>query len=147
MQKSCKAGFCKIFCTYRSYKRLCDVVSMNDSILGRQSDSDDDLVRQTLKAGAGDRRAFEILVKRYQARVVANCRHITRDFNYAEDLAQEVFVKAFFALNRFEGRSSFKTWLQKIKVNHCLNHLKAKQGKVFVDVDDEALMNAAPELS
>lgn len=100
-------------------------------------------MRRTLEAGEADLRAFETLVKRYQAKVVSNCRHITRDLNYAEDLAQEVFVKAFFHLNRFEGRSSFKTWLQKIKVNHCLNHIKAQHGKVFVDVEDKSLMNSA----
>jgi RNA polymerase sigma-70 factor (ECF subfamily) len=111
--------------------------------LNRISETDDDLVRRTLEAGEADLRAFETLVKRYQAKVVSNCRHITRDLNYAEDLAQEVFVKAFFHLNRFEGRSSFKTWLQKIKVNHCLNHIKAQQGKVFVDVEDKSLMNSA----
>ena len=74
---------------------------------------------------------------------MANCRHITREPAYAEDLAQEVFVKAFFGLKNFESRSSFKTWLQRIKVNHCLNHLKAQHGNIFVDVEDEAVMESS----
>jgi RNA polymerase sigma-70 factor (ECF subfamily) len=68
--------------------------------------------------------------------VTANCRVITRSPADAEDLAQEVFVKAFFALRRFEGRAQFRTWLQRIKVNHCLNHLRKTRGAIMVDIDD-----------
>ena len=106
------------------------------------ADSDDELIQMVRSAGEGDLRPFELLVRRHQSRVVANCRHMVRDSGYAEDLAQEVFVKVFFSLGRFEGRSSFKTWLQRIKVNHCLNHLKAQQGKIFVDVEDESLTSS-----
>ena len=88
------------------------------------TDSDEELLKEARKAPEGDLRAFEQLVLRHQRRVVANCRNITRDPNNAEDLAQEVLVKAFFGLHLFEGRSSFAGWLQRIKINHCLNHLK-----------------------
>ena len=71
-----------------------------------------------------------------RSRVVANCRYITRDPNNAEDLAQEVMVKVFFGLHDFEGRSSFRYWLQRIKVNHCLNHLKKREGRSYVDIDE-----------
>jgi len=54
----------------------------------------------------GDLRPFEQLMLRYQKRVIANCRYITHDTNNAEDLAQEVMVKVFFAINSFEGKSS-----------------------------------------
>ena len=77
-------------------------------------------------------RAFEFLVRLYEGRVKANCRHLTRSRDDAEDLTQEVFVKAFFGLSRFEGRASFKTWVQRIKVNHCLNFLKKREGRTFV---------------
>ncbi len=83
-----------------------------------------------------DTRAFDVLVGRYQRFVAANCRAITRMPNDVEDLAQEVFVKAFFALRRFEGRTTFGGWLKRIKVNHCLNHLRKVRGVVMVDVDD-----------
>jgi RNA polymerase sigma-70 factor (ECF subfamily) len=85
-----------------------------------------------------DQRAFETLVLRHQRFVVANCRFITRSSNDAEDLAQEVFVKAFFGLPRFEGRAQFKTWLQRIKVNHCLNYVRTK-GLATVDIADPGL--------
>jgi DNA-directed RNA polymerase specialized sigma24 family protein len=71
------------------------------------ADPDEELLQQAREAPEGDLRAFEKLVLRYQRRVVANCRYITRDPNNAEDLAQEVLVKAFsdFAVSR-EGLPS-----------------------------------------
>jgi RNA polymerase sigma-70 factor (ECF subfamily) len=81
-------------------------------------DPDEKVVEEARRAPEGDLRAFEQLVVRYQRRVVANCRYITRDPNNAEDLAQEVLVKAFFRLRRFEGKSSFADWLQRIKIKH-----------------------------
>lgn len=113
--------------------------------MSTEARSDEDLVRQAQQSPAGDLRAFEALVRRHQRRVLTNCRHLTRSDD-AEDMAQEVFVKAFFALRRFEGRSRFGTWLGRIKVNHCLNHLRKQKDKVFVDVDDPAL-ETAPEMS
>jgi RNA polymerase sigma-70 factor, ECF subfamily len=98
--------------------------------------ADEELMRLAVEAPEGDLRPFEQLVQRYQTRVVANCRYITRDPNNAEDLAQEVMVKVFFGLHGFEGRSSFRYWLQRIKVNHCLNHLKKREGRSYVDIDD-----------
>lgn len=105
-------------------------------------DGDQDLIDRIRSAPDGDTRAFEVLVERYKERVVGNCRYLLRSANDAEDLAQEVFVKVFFALQKFEGRSAFKTWLQRIKVNHTLNHIKKQQGKTFVDVDDPAVATA-----
>jgi RNA polymerase sigma-70 factor (ECF subfamily) len=101
-------------------------------------ESDDRLVELARAEGSRDTRPFEVLVRRHQGFVAANCRTITRSPNDAEDLAQEVFVKAFFGLRRFEGRAQFRTWLQRIKVNHCLNHLRRTRGVVMVDIDEVA---------
>ena len=100
------------------------------------ADPDEELLQQARGAPEGDLRAFEKLVLRYQRRVVANCRYITRDPNNAEDLAQEVLVKAFFGLRGFEGRSTFGSWLQRIKINHCLNYLKKQAGRSYVGVEE-----------
>src|ERR1700735_816034 len=108
----------------------------NESFRSSPTDPDEELVQKARKAPEGDLRAFEQLVLRYQRRVVANCRYITRDRNNAEDLAQEVLVKAFFGLPRFEGRSSFAGWLQRIKINHCLNHLKKQVGRSYVGIEE-----------
>ncbi len=104
--------------------------------------SDDQLVETAKSAPPGDMRAFEQLVERYQRSVHTNCRYLGGSESDAEDLAQEVFIKAFFGLQRFEGRAQFKTWLQRIKVNHCLNHLRKKEGKTFVSVDEPGLQSA-----
>ena len=106
------------------------------------SETDEELLETARQAQEGDYRAFERLVRRYQKKVIANCRYLTRNAASAEDLAQEVFVRVFFAMGRFEGRSSVHTWVQRIKVNHCLNFLKKEGGKTFLNVDDDKVMNS-----
>jgi RNA polymerase sigma-70 factor (ECF subfamily) len=108
----------------------------NEWFRSSSADPDEEFVREARKAPAGDLRAFERLVLFYQRRVVANCRYITRDPNNAEDLAQEVLVKVFFKLPGFEGKSSFKDWLQRIKINHCLSHLKRQAGRSYVGIEE-----------
>jgi RNA polymerase sigma-70 factor (ECF subfamily) len=101
------------------------------------ADPDQELLREARQAPEGDLRAFEQLVLRYQRRVVANCRYITREPNNAEDLAQEVLVKAYFGLHGFEGKSSsFVDWLQRIKIAHCLRHLKKQAGRSYVGIEE-----------
>ncbi len=101
------------------------------------SDNEKDLVETAIRARDGDLRAFEELVIRNQRRILADCRYLTRDDSASEDLAQEVFVKAYFALHGFEGRSSFRHWLQRIKVNHCLNHLRREKSRQPISLDEE----------
>lgn len=112
-----------------------------------ETDSDDDLVMRAKAEGDRDSRPFEVLVRRHQGHVVANCRILTRSSADAEDLAQEVFVKAFFGLRKFEGRSQFRTWLQRIKVNHCLNYLRQQRGATIaideLTVADEGKIRTA----
>lgn len=98
------------------------------------------LVRLAQLADPSDSRPFEELVRRYEAKVLANCRYLTGSADEAEDLAQEVFVRVYFSLRRFEGRSQFSTWLFRIKVNLCLNHLRSRraQGRT-VTLDDVEL--------
>ena len=101
--------------------------------------SDDELVTQARDASRDELDAFEALVQRYQERVLGNCRYLSGSPADAEDLAQEVFVKMFFGLARFEGRSTFKTWLWRIKVNHCLNFLQRRRTERTVDVEAPGL--------
>ncbi len=100
-------------------------------------DPDRELLELAASAREGDLRAFEELVKRHQGRILADCRQLTRDSEDSEYLAQEVFVKAYFAIQRFEGRSTFRHWLQRIKVHHCLNHIKKTKGRKSVALDEE----------
>jgi len=98
---------------------------------------DDALVTMAQDAVSGDHRAFEELVLRHRGKVLANCRFITRSGNDAEDLAQEVFVKAFFGLKKLKSGSKFTAWIQKIKVNHCLNFIRKRKAKEQVDLDSQ----------
>jgi RNA polymerase sigma-70 factor, ECF subfamily len=72
-------------------------------------------------AKAGDRRAFEALVVRYRKRLYALALHITGSASEADDITQDVFLKAYRALPQFEGRSQFFTWVYRMTVNRSLN--------------------------
>jgi RNA polymerase sigma-70 factor (ECF subfamily) len=104
--------------------------------------TDEALLLLLKEAPEGDTRAFEELVRRYENKVLTNCRYLSGSPGDAEDLAQEVFVKAFFGAAGFEGRSSFQTWLQRIKANHCINWVKKKR-LTTVDADPQVIENAA----
>jgi RNA polymerase sigma-70 factor (ECF subfamily) len=78
-----------------------------------------DEASQVERARAGDRKAFRWLVERHEARVVLLARRQLRDDEAARDVAQEVFLKAYRNLHRFEGRSRFSTWLYRLTVNQC----------------------------
>jgi hypothetical protein len=67
-----------------------------------------------LAAKSGDGQAFEILIERYQRRILAVARRFTRTREDAEDIIQQSFQKAFVHLHEFEGKSSFSTWLTRI---------------------------------
>ncbi len=73
------------------------------------------------RAKAGDKRAFGELVRRYRSRILALCLHLTGSESEAEDVTQEVFLKAYRALDSFEGRSQFFTWVYRMAVNRSLN--------------------------
>ena len=85
---------------------------------------DRNLVR---RAQAGDKDAFEALVRRHQHRVFAVAGGILRRREDVEDVAQQVFVKAYFSLKRFDQRAAFSTWLYKITVNECWDLLRKKK--------------------
>ncbi len=89
-------------------------------------------------ARAGDRRAFESLVIRYRKRIFALALHITGSSSEADDITQEVFLKAYRALAEFEGRSQFFTWVYRMTVNRSLNARRdrARRGE---DPDDPRL--------
>jgi RNA polymerase sigma-70 factor (ECF subfamily) len=78
------------------------------------------------KAQEGDVDAFESLVREYQQKIYALCRRLTGAHQSADDLAQETFIKAYFALAKFDSRWPFYPWLRKIAVNTSLNYLKAR---------------------
>lgn len=72
-------------------------------------------------AKKGDKQAFESLVRRYRKRIFALALHIAGSASEADDITQEVFLKAYRALGEFEGRSEFFTWVYRMTVNRSLN--------------------------
>ena len=79
-------------------------------------------------AKCGDARAFEELVLRYQARVLAAAQRITNNREDAEDVAQETFHKAFLHLDAFQEKARFSTWLTRIAMNEALMLLRRRRG-------------------
>jgi len=78
-------------------------------------------------AQSGNKEAFEELVRRHQQRVFAVAGGILRRREDVEDIAQQVFVKAYFSIKRFDQRAAFSTWLYKITVNECWDLLRKKK--------------------
>jgi RNA polymerase sigma-70 factor (ECF subfamily) len=90
-------------------------------------------------AKAGDLRAFDALVRRYRKRIFALALHITGSRSEADDIAQEVFLRAFRALAEFEGRSQFFTWVYRMAVNRSLNARRDRARRGEGTLDDPRL--------
>jgi RNA polymerase sigma-70 factor (ECF subfamily) len=72
----------------------------------------------------GESEAFGPLVERYQQRIFSIVFHLVRRRDEVEDLAQEIFLKAFRAIRSYNFQSSFATWVSRIAVNHCYDYLR-----------------------
>jgi RNA polymerase sigma-70 factor (ECF subfamily) len=113
---------------------------MSDTLLPPVTDSDQFLVE---RAAAGDQRAFELLVIKYQRRIERLIGRMVRDVDLVEDIAQETFIRAWRALHQFRGDAQFYTWLYRIAVNtakKALMDLKRNPtvtGKGFQNADEE----------
>src|SRR5437016_5801124 len=94
-----------------------------------EASDDRELVR---RAQGEDKEAFEELIRRHQHRVFAVAGGIVRRREDVEDIAQQVFVKAYFSLKRFGQRAAFSTWLYKITVNECWDMLRKRKVRPLV---------------
>ena len=95
------------------------------------------------RAQAGDQEAFRHLVERYQRRVYAVAYGIVRNRDDAWDVAQEAFVKAYRNLTRFQGNSGFYTWLYRITYNLCIDTMRSRSRRSFVEMDSSRMLQAA----
>lgn len=102
-------------------------------------DSDHELIQL---AREGDRKAFGVLVRRHQKRIFRLAVHMLRDTTEAEDVTQETFVRAFQALDRFQGNSQPYTWLYRIAVNLSLNIIRTRKPRQHVTGDDDPRVEA-----
>jgi RNA polymerase sigma-70 factor (ECF subfamily) len=94
--------------------------------LARPTSELDDRALVILAQGE-DKEAFEVLIRRHQQKVFAVAARILRKREDVEDISQQVFVKAYFSLKRFDQRAAFSTWLYKITVNECWDLLRKKK--------------------
>lgn len=88
------------------------------------------------RARAGDQEAFRLLVERYQGRLHSLAMRVLGDPEQARDAVQDAFLKAYTNLSRFEGRSSFYTWLYRLAMNLCLDLRRRDHAARHVDTPE-----------
>ena len=107
---------------------------------------DEDLV---LRVQRGDRSAFDLLVIKYQHKIIQLVNRYVKDPSEAQDVAQETFIKAYRALGNFRGDSAFYTWLYRIAINTAKNYLVSRSRRSSdyqVDIQDAEALENAPQL-
>ena len=87
---------------------------------------------------AGDRRAFDVLVSKYQRRLMRLVSRLVHDPAEAEDVVQETFIKAYRALRHFRGDAAFYTWLYRIGINTAKNYLLTQGRRTPTSSDTDA---------
>lgn len=101
----------------------------------------------------GDKRAFDLLIQKYQHRIVSLVSRYVSDSAEAQDVAQEAFIKAYRAIGRFRGDSAFYTWLYRIAINTAKNWIVAKNRRPpssdvdAVDAEQYGMSNKLTETS
>lgn len=101
--------------------------------------SERDIDRQLVeRAQRGDKRAFELLVEKYQRKLGRLLSRFIRDPSEVEDVMQEAFIKAYRALPAFRGDSAFYTWLYRIGINTAKNYLAAMRRRAPTSTDIDA---------
>lgn len=95
------------------------------------------------RAREGDQDAFRDLVERHQGRAYRLALRVLRDEEAARDAVQEALLKAYRSLGRFEGRSSFYTWLYRLVMNQCLDMKRADRSGRHVDLEDDDAFDRA----
>lgn len=100
---------------------------------------DEELVRRVQK---GDKKAFDLLVIKYQNKIIQLVNRYVRDPHEAQDVAQETFIKAYRALGNFRGDSAFYTWIYRIAINTAKNHIAARSRR---PTDDEIEVEVAEQ--
>jgi len=100
-----------------------------------QAERDADLVL-VQKVQAGEVGEFDQLVVKYRERIYSVIYNMTSNREDSYDLAQDVFIKAFQSINRFQAKSSFFTWLYRIAVNTTLSHLKRNRLRRFLSFEN-----------
>jgi len=102
-----------------------------------------------LRVQQGDKKAFDMLVLKYQHKIIQLVNRYIKDPSESQDVAQEAFVKAYRALGSFRGDSAFYTWLYRIAINTAKNYLvsRSRRNTLYeVDIQDAEAIENAPQL-
>jgi len=113
---------------------------------GNNAELDKELV---LRVQQGDKTAYDLLVIKYQHRIIQLVNRYVKDPSEAQDVAQEAFIKAYRALANFRGDSAFYTWLYRIAINTAKNYLVSRNRRYSdyqVDIQDAEQVENAPQL-
>ena len=106
---------------------------------------DDELVALCLKQASKDERPFQEIFRRYKNIVWGVCYSFTRNADDAEDLTQEIFIRVYRSLPKFEGRSSLKTWIYRIAINTCQNEIRRRKRRPqLAETDVQTLAEYLP---
>ncbi len=99
-------------------------------------ESDEAIVRKILETNQHE--LFGILYDRYKTKVFHKCISFAKNTDDAQDMLHDVFLKTFTNLSRFQGKSSFATWLYSITYNFCVDYSRMKKKMRMKDIDDMA---------
>ncbi|MEZ5462177.1 RNA polymerase sigma factor RpoE [Dokdonella sp.] len=111
-----------------------------------ESELDQALVERVQK---GDKRAFDLLVRKYQHKIISLVTRYVSDWSEAQDVAQEAFIRAYRAIGAFRGDSAFYTWIYKIAINTAKNYLVSKGRRPPIGdiaIEDAVLLDGASQL-
>ncbi|GAB3050610.1 RNA polymerase sigma factor [Spirosoma pulveris] len=98
--------------------------------------NDEELIRQHFTTNPAV--CFEALYNRYVGKVYNRCLSLTKDTEKAQDYTHDIFMRTFDRLDRFEGKSTFSTWLYSISFNYCLDQIKATKRLPMTNLEDDA---------
>lgn len=110
-------------------------------------ETDQQLVERAQK---GDTRAFDLLVKKYQHKIIGLISRYIHDHAEVQDVAQEAFIKAYRALGKFRSESAFYTWMYRIAINTAKNHLVSRGRRPpgsDLDISDAEIVDQSGRLS
>lgn len=128
------------FCPFKHSRAQVKSQSRNSELL------DEELV---LRVQQGDKSAYDLLVIKYQHKIIQLVNRYVKDPSEAQDVAQESFIKAYRALGNFRGESAFYTWLYRIAINTAKNYLMSRSRRsvdMQVDIQDAEVFENIPQL-
>ena len=106
-------------------------------------DEDVVAIKQVLK---GDKQAYADIINKYKNPLYATILRMTKNPQAAQDLLQEAFIKVYKQLPKYDQKGSFKSWLYKVTINHCLDTLRKKSLPLEEIVDEQLINDTSPEV-